>query len=257
MRRAMELMLTGDSMSGVEVDFGFANRSFPADELEAQVLEVALRVAKIPPDLQQINKCACIARWRRWACEPASARHGNAPWRCRQKRQRRLAHQRQRLEHGADQSGRNLRRRVARRRRNHESLRRLCDDHRRPRRLVRGDDRRGQSATGRALRRGARPYGRAAGRGCRVAAGGAKGWRARPIAERQAMVAAAGERLRANAGELARLFTREQGRPVELARREIERAATWMQEVAKMAPPVHVVEDSAAQYIETCYVPSA
>lgn len=59
MRRAMELMLTGDSMSGVEAAaFGFANRSFPADELEAQVLEVAVRVAKIPPDLQQINKRA-------------------------------------------------------------------------------------------------------------------------------------------------------------------------------------------------------
>lgn len=59
MRRAMELMLTGDSMSGAEAAAsGFANKSFPAGELEQQVLEVAARVAKIPSDLQQINKRA-------------------------------------------------------------------------------------------------------------------------------------------------------------------------------------------------------
>ncbi|ABS62650.1 Enoyl-CoA hydratase/isomerase [Parvibaculum lavamentivorans DS-1] len=57
MRRAMELMLTGDAMSGSEAAaYGFANRSFPADMLEAGVLDMAARVAKIPSDLQQINK---------------------------------------------------------------------------------------------------------------------------------------------------------------------------------------------------------
>jgi enoyl-CoA hydratase len=59
MRRAMELMLTGDTMSGSEAAAcGFANRSFPEDILETRVLETAARVAKIPPDLQQINKRA-------------------------------------------------------------------------------------------------------------------------------------------------------------------------------------------------------
>lgn len=59
MRRAMELMLTGDTMSGAEAaEFGFANRACPLEELEASVLEVAARVAKIPSDLQQINKRA-------------------------------------------------------------------------------------------------------------------------------------------------------------------------------------------------------
>ena len=59
MRRAMELMLTGDSMSGAEAAaFGFANRAYPVEELEARVLDVAGRVAKIPSDLQQINKRA-------------------------------------------------------------------------------------------------------------------------------------------------------------------------------------------------------
>ena len=57
MRRAMEAMLTGDSMSGVEaVDAGFANRSFPAEDLDAAVLAVAERVAKVPSDLQALNK---------------------------------------------------------------------------------------------------------------------------------------------------------------------------------------------------------
>src|SRR5262249_59061872 len=57
MRDAMEMMLTGDAISGVEAaQKGFANRAFPAAELEARVLEIAERVAKIPTDLQQINK---------------------------------------------------------------------------------------------------------------------------------------------------------------------------------------------------------
>ena len=57
MRRAMEAMLTGDSMTGAEaVVAGFANRSFPADRLEDEVLAIAQRVAKVPPDLQALNK---------------------------------------------------------------------------------------------------------------------------------------------------------------------------------------------------------
>lgn len=57
MRRAMEAMLTGDSMSGEEaVAAGFANRSFPADRLGDEVLDRASRVAKVPPDLQAVNK---------------------------------------------------------------------------------------------------------------------------------------------------------------------------------------------------------
>ena len=57
MRRAMEAMLTGDSMSGAEaVSAGFANRAVPAGDLEATVLEIASRIAKVPPDLQALNK---------------------------------------------------------------------------------------------------------------------------------------------------------------------------------------------------------
>lgn len=82
-----------------------------------------------------------------------------------------------------------------------------------------------------------------------------KTWRQTPVAERQAMVARAGELLIAHADEMARLFTREQGRPVEAARQEIEGAGKWMQAVAGMEPPVHVVEDSDTQFIEVRYAP--
>jgi enoyl-CoA hydratase len=57
LRGAMELMLTGDSISGTEAArLGLVNRAFPESELEERVLEVAERVAKIPADLQQLNK---------------------------------------------------------------------------------------------------------------------------------------------------------------------------------------------------------
>ena len=59
LRRGMEALLTGDSMSGTDaVDAGMANRAHPADELDAAVLDVAGRVAKIPPELLALNKRA-------------------------------------------------------------------------------------------------------------------------------------------------------------------------------------------------------
>jgi enoyl-CoA hydratase len=57
MRKAMEMMVTGDSISGVEAArLGWANASFPEEELEQRVLEVAQRIATVPPDLVQLNK---------------------------------------------------------------------------------------------------------------------------------------------------------------------------------------------------------
>jgi len=82
-----------------------------------------------------------------------------------------------------------------------------------------------------------------------------KSWRRTPIAERQAMVAKAGDLLIAHAEEMARLFTREQGRPVDAAQQEIAGAGAWMKAVSGMTPPVHVSEDSDTQFIETRYVP--
>ena len=82
-----------------------------------------------------------------------------------------------------------------------------------------------------------------------------KAWRKVPIEERKAMVRKAGEVLMANAVELGRLFTHEQGRPVEAATQEVQGAAQWLQAVSAMTPPVHVAEDSDTQRIETRYVP--
>jgi enoyl-CoA hydratase len=57
MRAAMELMLTGDAISGLEaVRLGFANRAFPAEELEAEALAMASRIAQVDPELAQLNK---------------------------------------------------------------------------------------------------------------------------------------------------------------------------------------------------------
>ena len=57
MRPAMEMMLTGDSMSGLEaVRLGFANRAHPEPELEAAVLAMAGRIAQVDPELAQLNK---------------------------------------------------------------------------------------------------------------------------------------------------------------------------------------------------------
>ncbi|HEY7133716.1 MAG TPA: enoyl-CoA hydratase-related protein [Acidimicrobiia bacterium] len=57
MRKAMEMMMTGDSISGVEaVELGWANRAFPVEELDARVVEIATRIAKMPPDIVALNK---------------------------------------------------------------------------------------------------------------------------------------------------------------------------------------------------------
>lgn len=60
MRRGMEALLTGDWISGKEAAaLGFATRSFPADELENAVVNVAERVSKVPADILALNKRAC------------------------------------------------------------------------------------------------------------------------------------------------------------------------------------------------------
>ena len=57
MRAAMEQMLTGDSIDGNEaIRLGFANRAYPLAELEPAVLAMAERIAKVDPELAQLNK---------------------------------------------------------------------------------------------------------------------------------------------------------------------------------------------------------
>jgi enoyl-CoA hydratase len=57
MRAAMEMMVTGDSISGIEaVRLGWANRAFPEGELDDAVISIAERIALLPPDIVQLNK---------------------------------------------------------------------------------------------------------------------------------------------------------------------------------------------------------
>ena len=59
MRRAMEMMITGDAITGLEaVAEGWANAAFPVDELDKAVLAVAGRVAALAPEVVQLNKRA-------------------------------------------------------------------------------------------------------------------------------------------------------------------------------------------------------
>ena len=81
------------------------------------------------------------------------------------------------------------------------------------------------------------------------------GWRDTPIAVRRAAVAKIGEVLTENADGLARLFTQEQGRPLDKAKAEILAAAFWCQSIAAMEIPVTVNEDSAERRSETHQVP--
>lgn len=56
-RAAMEMMVTGDPISGTEaVRLGWANRAFPEDRLDEEVVAVAQRIALIPSDVVQLNK---------------------------------------------------------------------------------------------------------------------------------------------------------------------------------------------------------
>ena len=57
MRNAMEMMLTGETISGKEAaKNGFANKSFSVDILSKEVEKIASKVAKVPSDIQAINK---------------------------------------------------------------------------------------------------------------------------------------------------------------------------------------------------------
>jgi enoyl-CoA hydratase len=72
LRRAMELILTGDAIDGIEAArIGFANRSFPPDRLEEEVSQVAARVAGVPSDLTQINKRSVHRAFDVWGARAA------------------------------------------------------------------------------------------------------------------------------------------------------------------------------------------
>ncbi len=81
------------------------------------------------------------------------------------------------------------------------------------------------------------------------------GWAATPHAERAALVVALAEALERHADDFAPLLTREQGKPLAEARREVLGLATWLRGAAGMSLPTTIHEDSPARYCETRHVP--
>jgi acyl-CoA reductase-like NAD-dependent aldehyde dehydrogenase len=81
------------------------------------------------------------------------------------------------------------------------------------------------------------------------------GWRATPIAERRAALKAAAKVLKAHIEPLARLFTREQGRPAEGAHGELEQAVYWMKATADLDLPIEITEETETRRIEVHHEP--
>jgi acyl-CoA reductase-like NAD-dependent aldehyde dehydrogenase len=82
-----------------------------------------------------------------------------------------------------------------------------------------------------------------------------RSWREVPFTERQRALREAAERLVATAAPLARLFTREQGRPLEGARAEILTAARWLTAYSEIAMPSHRIDKGDGQLVDISYAP--
>lgn len=81
------------------------------------------------------------------------------------------------------------------------------------------------------------------------------GWRATPLADRQAMVARLGEAIKAEKDALMRLLTAEQGKPHPDAIGDVLGGAMWCKTYAAAELPVTVTEDSADRRVEVRRVP--
>jgi acyl-CoA reductase-like NAD-dependent aldehyde dehydrogenase len=80
-------------------------------------------------------------------------------------------------------------------------------------------------------------------------------WSARPMAERQALVAAIGDCLTENKDVLSRIFIAEQGRPRAGAEWEVDTAAAWCAAVARYSLPVERPEDDKGRRVEIRHTP--
>lgn len=80
-------------------------------------------------------------------------------------------------------------------------------------------------------------------------------WAARPLDERQKLVAKLGDAISANKNELIALLTREQGKPTRDATGDVLGSAMWCSTYANMDLPVEVTEDSEKRRIEVHRVP--
>lgn len=79
-------------------------------------------------------------------------------------------------------------------------------------------------------------------------------WADTPIAQRQALVAQVGATIVEHADTLSRLLMQEQGKPLDQARQEVQRAAHWCTEMARMEMPVHE-SDRGTEIVRVSHVP--
>lgn len=80
-------------------------------------------------------------------------------------------------------------------------------------------------------------------------------WAGLPLQARQQYVVRIGETITANLEELAQLLTREQGKPLAQARQEMQKAAFWCTEMARLELPVETVSESATEQVRVLRVP--
>ena len=80
-------------------------------------------------------------------------------------------------------------------------------------------------------------------------------WSRTPIEQRRERLEALGARIKEHVDELALLLTREQGRPLALARAEVLGCVHWLRSVAKMSLPVAERTDQAGVNWSTRRVP--
>lgn len=75
-------------------------------------------------------------------------------------------------------------------------------------------------------------------------------WSRTPIAERKALLGQIADVIQANAGELARLLTQEQGKPIGDATGEVYGAAAFFRYFTSLDLPVKVIDDSEGRRVE-------
>ncbi|GGZ13984.1 aldehyde dehydrogenase family protein [Novosphingobium colocasiae] len=81
------------------------------------------------------------------------------------------------------------------------------------------------------------------------------GWSATPIEERRAVLAAIADAIAADAANLARLLTSEQGKPHADAESEVKGMSGYLKGIAALELPVEVVEETDKRRIEVRRVP--
>ncbi|HJZ20765.1 MAG TPA: aldehyde dehydrogenase family protein, partial [Bradyrhizobium sp.] len=75
-------------------------------------------------------------------------------------------------------------------------------------------------------------------------------WAATPIEERRKLVTKMAEAIEANTGELARILTSEQGKPLADATGEVMGMAGFFRYLSSLDLPMRVIEDSGDRKVE-------